>query len=235
MREKAFIFTGICLVALALFFHLFPLYWKSTTRTEYYDVESGQGFEVTIRFEKDEIVEAGYLTVKHGSVGSWDERVRFYIMNPYGAIIHDAGMVVGRHNFAFTAEHSGVYSFYFDNSDSNLNKRIFLYLRVRSPIHEDLPVVGALGIGVFALGILDLYHKGLREKLNDNVVSSRTECGVKATNTGPIGEETITGIPRRKLLGVGRRESLIFYILRVERSKENLFSRKSLTLKQTFN
>lgn len=160
MRAKVLTFVGILIMIVGLFFYLFP-YITSRMRTEDHSVSAMQRLTLTMHFEKHERLE-GYFTVRGGN-----DDVKFYIKNPYGAVILDAGMVTGRHDFAFTAEHEGVYTLYFDNTFSLItSKTIFLSYRitVKSILYDlSLPIT-VVGVAILAWGLISIYEKKMKEK-----------------------------------------------------------------------
>ena len=159
MRAKALMYIGAILIIVGLFLYFSP--YTTSTKTEDYDVRRGVMLEVTWPdLEKGERI-SGYFTIRGG-----DEEVKFYIKDPYGAIIHDAGTVKSRHDFAFTAEHSGVYSLYFENYAGTSDKHIFVTYetKFKSIFHDlSLPIV-LIGALILVAGLLSFYEKKMKEK-----------------------------------------------------------------------
>lgn len=160
MRAKVLTYVGFVILLVGLFFYLYP-YITTKTRTEDYDVPALQTLTLTMHFEEGERIE-GYFTVRGGN-----DDVKFYIKNPYGAIILDAGMMTGRHDFAFTAEHTGVFTLYFDNTFSLLTSKTIFFsyqLTVRTILDElRLPMV-LVGVGILSVGLLSMYEKKIKER-----------------------------------------------------------------------
>ncbi|MDA4127641.1 MAG: emp24/gp25L/p24 family protein [Thaumarchaeota archaeon] len=57
------------------------------------------------------------------SISGASNDVNFYVTNPAGARIYDAGRVTGGTTFSFTADSSGAYILHFDNSFSLLSSK----------------------------------------------------------------------------------------------------------------
>lgn len=165
MREIGLLIIGIVLISTATYLYLNP-YWTTDTYTMYYDVDGKDITESTFRFESGEIGE-GYITVRYGGVGSWNEEIRFFIKDPLDKIIYDTGKITGRNDFSFTAAQSGVYKLNFDNSSSDVSKRIFLLINIRTPIYNGLAILAASGITFFVLGIADAYFRKRKRETND--------------------------------------------------------------------
>jgi len=89
-----------------------------------YDVEGGAVLQLSWYLEEGDRTEGGF------TVSGGNEEVRFYIENPSGAIIYDAGIVKTRFSRGFTAGVSGIYSFYFENLD--LSDKV-IHANFRSP------------------------------------------------------------------------------------------------------
>jgi len=94
-------------------------------RKGYYNVEGGAVLQLSWYLQEDDRTEGGF------TVSGGNEEVKFYIKNPSGAIIYDAGIVKTRLSRGFTAEDSGIYSLYFENLEPLSDKRI--HIRFRSP------------------------------------------------------------------------------------------------------
>ena len=162
IREIGLLIIGFVLISAATYFYMNP-YWATATNTRYYDVDGGDITESSpFHFEKGEIGE-GYITIRYGGVGSWNEEIRFFIIDPLDVIIYDTGKISGRNDFSFTAAHSGTYKLYFDNSSSDVSKRIFLLIKIRTPTYDGLAILAASGIAFLALGITDAYFRKRRK------------------------------------------------------------------------
>ncbi len=160
MRVKVLTFVGFAITIIGLFLYLSP-YITSPTRTGDHYVYALQTLTLTMHFDRGERLE-GYFTVRGGN-----DDVKFYIKNPYGAVILDAGTVTGRHDFAFTAEHEGVYTLYFDNTFSLItSKTIFLSYRVtvKSILYDLSLPIAVVGIAILALGLISIYEKKMKER-----------------------------------------------------------------------
>lgn len=69
----------------------------------------------------------GYFTIRGGA-----DEVKFWIENPWGTAIHNAGRVYDRHDFQVTCANEGYYTLYFSNTFSlTVGKDIYLHYRVR--------------------------------------------------------------------------------------------------------
>lgn len=89
-----------------------------------YNVEGGAVLQLLWYLEEGDRTEGGF------TVSGGNEEVRFYIENPSGVIIYDAGIVKTRLSRGFTAGVSGIYSFYFENLD--LSDKV-IHANFRSP------------------------------------------------------------------------------------------------------
>jgi hypothetical protein len=91
-----------------------------------YDVEGGAVLQLSWYLEEGDRTEGGF------TVSGGNEEVRFYIENPSGVIIYDAGIVKTRleHGTGFTAGVSGIYSLYFENLE--LSDKV-IHAKFRSP------------------------------------------------------------------------------------------------------
>ena len=69
----------------------------------------------------------GYFTVRGGA-----DEVDFWIEDPWGRTIHNAGRVYDRNDFQVTCANDGHYTLYFSNTFSlTVAKDIYLHYRVR--------------------------------------------------------------------------------------------------------
>lgn len=98
---------------------------RGTVGKGYYNVEGGAVLQLSWYLQEGDRTEGGF------TVSGGNEEVRFYIKNPSGAIIYDAGIVKTRLSRGFTAEDSGIYSFYFENLELLSDKVI--HANFRSP------------------------------------------------------------------------------------------------------
>jgi len=157
MRAEALTTIGIVLTVLGLLFYTSIL---TSTSTDDYDVSPGGETSLTRHREKGERIE-GYLTVLGG-----DEEIEFYIEDPLGVIIYNAGIIKSRHDFALTTEHSGVYTLFFGNKQQS-GKVVYLSRKmiIISP-NVSLAIV-ILGILFLILGMIDIYQKRQKTKARD--------------------------------------------------------------------
>lgn len=114
----------------------------------YYDVEGGAVLQLSWYLEEGDRTEGGF------TVSGGNEEVKFYIKNPSGVIIYDAGIVRTRLSTGFTAGDSGIYSLYFENLEHLSDKRI--HVRFRSPYEPRLTVFDVLGFSMMFGGTLIL-------------------------------------------------------------------------------
>jgi hypothetical protein len=116
-----------------------------------YDVKGEVTLELSSGYlEKGDRTEGGF------TISGGNEEVKFYIKNPSGVIIHDAGIVKSRYDYGFTAKDSGVYSFCFENLERLSDKRI--HVRFRSPYEPRLDVFDKLGVLTMLGGIAVLVY-----------------------------------------------------------------------------
>lgn len=156
---KLLMFLGLVVLIVGLFFYLFP-YGMSNTKTDSFQVPNLQTATSTFVLNKGERIE-GYFTV----IGGWND-IKFNIQDPYGSVILNAGTVTGRRDFAFTAEHSGAYTLFFDNGYSLFtSKTIFLSYSGTVAFPRDLSLVLALmGFGILLLGLARVGQAWEKEK-----------------------------------------------------------------------
>ena len=103
-----------------------------------YDVEGEAVLQLSWYLEEGDRTEGGF------TVSGGNEEVRFYIKNPSGVIIYDAGIVKTRLSRGFTAGYSGVYSLYFENLEPLSDKVI--HIRFRSPYEPRFAPFEILGL-----------------------------------------------------------------------------------------
>jgi hypothetical protein len=84
------------------------------------------------------------------------EDIRFNITDSQGDMIHNWGVVTGSHHFAFTAKHTGVYTFFFDNRNTTLtSKDVRLGIKTMPMIAYYLPIgLTIVGLVVVGIGLL---------------------------------------------------------------------------------
>ena len=69
----------------------------------------------------------GYFTIRGG-----ENEIKFWVEDPNGADIYNAGMVYDRHDFRVSCAEEGNYTLYFDNSFSQTaGKDVYIHYRVR--------------------------------------------------------------------------------------------------------
>jgi len=97
----------------------------------------------------------GYIIIKGG-----DNDIKFFITDPGGETIYDAGLVKGRHDFSFEATAKGIHRLHFDNRFSTESKTIRSVGEIPL-LHETLwyePIIIALftilGLVLIIAGIL---------------------------------------------------------------------------------
>lgn len=157
MRAEALTTTGIVLTVLGLLFYTSIL---TLTSTDNYNVSPGGETSLTRHREKGERIE-GYLTVLGG-----DEEIEFYIEDPFGVIIHNAGIIKSRHDFALTTEHSGVYTLFFGNKQQT--DKVVSLSRNMMIIGPDASLaITILGILFLTLGLIDIYRKRQKTKARE--------------------------------------------------------------------
>jgi len=107
-------------------------------RQGYYNVEGGAVLQLSWYLQEGDRTEGGF------TVSGGNEEVKFYIKNPSGVIIYDAGIVKTRLSRGFTAGYSGVYSLYFENLEPLSDKVI--HIRFRSPYEPRFAPFEILGL-----------------------------------------------------------------------------------------
>ena len=124
-RRTSLVLMFVGMSVLVSGFYL-AFFWMKL-RQGYYNVEGESVLQLSWYLSEGDRTEGGF------TVSGGNEEVRFYIENPSGAIIYDAGIVKTRleHGTGFTAEDSGIYSLYFENLEPLSDKRI--HVRFRSP------------------------------------------------------------------------------------------------------
>lgn len=81
---------------------------------------------MTFRASAGSIFE-GYFTIRGGA-----DEVEFWIEDPWGRVVHNAGLVYDRYEFHITCSHEGYYTAYFNNTFSlTVGKHVYLHYRVR--------------------------------------------------------------------------------------------------------
>ena len=124
IQAVTILFIGIILLAIGGYLHVTPLIVKSD---DSFDIPQGQGICESSQREEGERIE-GYFTVIGG-----DEKVNFLITDPHGVEAYYAGTIISRHEFVFTANHEGTYTFWFGNPQDSSGKVVFItFIRVLS-------------------------------------------------------------------------------------------------------
>ncbi len=103
-----------------------------------YDVAGGTTLELSWYLETNDRTEGSF------AVSGGNEEIKFYIKNPYGVVIYDAGIVKTRLDTGFTAANSGIYSFYFENQENSSEK--IVQVRFRSPYEPRLTIFDIMGL-----------------------------------------------------------------------------------------
>jgi hypothetical protein len=97
------IFVGLVCIVLGLVFYVNPI---NMDQNETWNVGAFGERIATANLDKGTRQE-GYFTIRGGN-----EELTFWIKDPYGATIYNAGNVRSRCDFAFTAEQTGAYTLY---------------------------------------------------------------------------------------------------------------------------
>jgi hypothetical protein len=134
------VFAGLIFFVSGVYLAFF---WMKGGRGDY-TVAGGATLELSWYLETNDRTE-GRFTVSGGN-----EEIRFYIKNPYGVVIYDAGIVKKRLDTGFTAANSGVYSFYFENEE---NSEKIVQLRFRSPYEPRLTIFDIMGLSMMFGGL----------------------------------------------------------------------------------
>jgi len=135
-RRTSLVLMFVGMSVLVSGFYL-AFFWMKL-RQGYYNVEGGAVLQLSWYLQEGDRTEGGF------TVSGGNEEVRFYIENPSGAIIYDAGIVKTRLSRGFTAEDSGVYSLYFENLEPLSDKVI--HIRFRSPYEPRFAPFEILGL-----------------------------------------------------------------------------------------
>ena len=81
---------------------------------------------LTVRAEVGDEIQ-GYLTIRGG-----ENEIKFWVEDPNGVDIYNAGMVYDRHDFRVSSAGGGNYTLHFDNSFSHTaGKDVYIHYRVR--------------------------------------------------------------------------------------------------------
>ena len=144
---------GVVILGLGLSFYLNPIKFP---RDHIFDLGPLGGVSHSFHGDKGERIE-GYFTIVGGN-----EEVEFTAKDPYGAFIYNSEAVTSRGEFAFTAEHDGVYTFFFRNKQ---NSGKMLFLTEQKPIMGGVLSLGLAGIGVLilVLGLFGLFEERLKQ------------------------------------------------------------------------
>jgi len=119
-------------------------------RQGYYNVEGESVLQLSWYLQEGDRTEGGF------TVSGGNEEVRFYIENPSGVIIYDAGIVKTRLSTGFTAGYSGIYSLYFENLEPLSDKCI--HVRFRSPYEPRFTPFDVLGLSMMFGGAAILIY-----------------------------------------------------------------------------
>lgn len=89
-----------------------------------FTVENLSSRTLTAHLDAGERLE-GYFTIRGGQ-----DEVKFWIEDPHGATIYNAGLVYDYHNFNVIVSRTGYYTMYWDNSFSwTVDKHVYLKYR----------------------------------------------------------------------------------------------------------
>jgi hypothetical protein len=157
MRAKTLTTIGIVATVLGLLFYSSLL---TLTSTDNYDILPGGEMSLTRHYEKSERIE-GHFTVQGG-----DEEIEFYIEDPHGVIIHDAGVIKSRHDFDLTTEHSGIYTLFFGNEQQS-DKVVSLSNKTVIMSPDVSLAITILGILFLIVGMIDIYQQRQKAKTRD--------------------------------------------------------------------
>jgi hypothetical protein len=106
--------AAVCLLSSANF-QVIPAYASTVQQCS---AQAGSQCTLTFNLSNGDKV-SGSISITGGSSND----VNFYVTNPSGAKIYDAGRVTDGTSFAFTADTSGAYILHFDNSFSLLSAK----------------------------------------------------------------------------------------------------------------
>ncbi|MCW3984903.1 MAG: emp24/gp25L/p24 family protein [Candidatus Bathyarchaeota archaeon] len=109
-----------------------------------YNIAGGATLELSWYLETNDRTE-GRITV-----GGGNEEIKFYVKDPYGVVIYDAGVVKTRVDTGFTAANSGIYRFYFENQENSSEK--IVKVRFRSPYEPRLTIFDIIGLSIMFVG-----------------------------------------------------------------------------------
>ena len=135
-RRTSLVLMFVGMSVLVSGFYL-AFFWMKL-RQGYYNVEGGAVLQLSWYLQEGDRTEGGF------TVSGGNEEVKFYIKNPSGVIIYDAGIVKTRLSRGFTAGYSGVYSLYFENLEPLSDKVI--HIRFRSPYEPRFAPFEILGL-----------------------------------------------------------------------------------------
>jgi hypothetical protein len=144
---------GVVVLGLGLSFYLNPIKFP---RDHIFELGPLSGVSQSSHRDNGERVE-GYFTVAGGN-----EEVEFTAKDPYGACIYNSEAVTSRGEFAFTAEHDGVYTLFFRNKQDSGK---MLFLTEQKPVMGGVLGLGLAGIGVLilVLGLFWLFEERLKQ------------------------------------------------------------------------
>jgi hypothetical protein len=135
-RRTSLVLMFVGMSVLVSGFYL-AFFWMKLRQGDY-TVEGGAVLRLSWYLEEGDRTEGGF------TVSGGNEEVRFYIENPSGVIIYDAGIVKTRLSRGFTAGVSGIYSLYFENLGPLSDKRI--HVGFRSPYEPRFAPFEILGL-----------------------------------------------------------------------------------------
>jgi len=147
-RRTSLVLMFVGMSVLVSGFYL-AFFWMKL-RQGYYNVEGGAVLQLSGYLEKGDRTEGGF------TVSGGNEEVKFYVENPSGVIIYDAGIVKTGLSRGFTAGYSGIYSLYFENLEPLSDKRI--HVRFRSPYEPRITIFDVLGFSMMFGGTAILIY-----------------------------------------------------------------------------
>lgn len=120
-------------------------FWmKGTIGIGDYNVKGGATLVLSWYLQEGDRTEGGF------AVSGGNEEIIFHIKNPSGVIIYNAGIVKTQLWYGFTAENSGIYSFYFENQEYSSQKLV--HAKFNSPYEPRLTVYDIWGLSMMFVG-----------------------------------------------------------------------------------
>jgi hypothetical protein len=141
------IFVGI---SIAISGYYVTTFWMYNIGRGDYNVKGETVLKLSWYLEKGDRTEGGF------TVSGGNKEVKFYITDPSGVIIHDAGIVKSSYSNGFTTQDSGMYSFYFENLEPLSDK--YVHAGFRSPYEPRLTTFDIAGLLIMLGGITILAY-----------------------------------------------------------------------------